>query len=184
MYYIFFFFFFTTSFFIHSSVYEHLGCLHILTVVNRAAINIGVHFLLNYSLVWIDAQEWDCWSICWLGFFEEPPGCCPQWLHQFAFPPTNNGRFLTRQHTPKPSWPPSLSTPVLRHPDYSWPCSRLGVVLPLRGAAPLSRPLDQSLLSDRHGSWVGSPGPGAPGVLVELRLPPLRGSRGPWLTTM
>ena len=34
----------TTSFFIHSSVYEHLGCLHILTVVNRAAINIGVHF--------------------------------------------------------------------------------------------------------------------------------------------
>ena len=58
------FFFFTTSFFIHSSVYEHLGGLHILTVVNRAAINIGVHFFLNYSLVWIDAQEWDCWSIC------------------------------------------------------------------------------------------------------------------------
>lgn len=53
--------------FIHSSVYGHLGCLHILTVVNRAAINIEVHFL-NYSLVWIDAQEWDCWSMCQFDF--------------------------------------------------------------------------------------------------------------------
>ena len=31
------------SFFVHSSVDRHLGCLHVLAVVNRAAVNIGVH---------------------------------------------------------------------------------------------------------------------------------------------
>ena len=31
------------SFFIYSSVDGHLGCFHVLAVVNRAAVNIGVH---------------------------------------------------------------------------------------------------------------------------------------------
>ena len=32
-----------TTFFIHSSVDERLGCFHVLAIVNRAAVNTGVH---------------------------------------------------------------------------------------------------------------------------------------------
>ena len=50
----------------------------------------GACIFLNYSFVWIYAQEWDCWIIWQLYFqcFEEPPYCFPQWLHQLTFSPT------------------------------------------------------------------------------------------------
>ena len=35
------------NFFIHSSVDGHLGCFHVLAVVNSAAVNSGIHVSLS-----------------------------------------------------------------------------------------------------------------------------------------
>ena len=36
------------SFLIHSSADGHLGCLHVLAIINSAVMNIGVHVSLSY----------------------------------------------------------------------------------------------------------------------------------------
>ena len=49
--------------FIHPSVNGHLGCFHVLAIVNNAAVNIGAHVFLDYGFLCIHSQKWDCQKI-------------------------------------------------------------------------------------------------------------------------
>ena len=58
------------NFFIHSSVYGHLGCFHVITIVNNDAMNIGVH--VSFSIM-VYAQY--IYPSINYGIF--PQGICP-----------------------------------------------------------------------------------------------------------
>ena len=51
------------SFLIHSSADGHLGCFHVLAIINSAVMNIGAHVPFNSSFLGVYAQQWDCWVI-------------------------------------------------------------------------------------------------------------------------
>ena len=67
------------SFHIHSSADGHLGCFHVLAIINSAAMNIGMHVSLSDLVSSVYAQEWDCWVVWqfYFQFFKESPHCSP-----------------------------------------------------------------------------------------------------------
>ena len=79
------------SFLIHSTVGGHLGCCHVLAIVNSTAKNIGVrvpfriHRVLSGYVPRCGITRSYDMSIF---FLKEPANCSPQWLYQITFPPT------------------------------------------------------------------------------------------------
>ena len=56
------------DFFIHSSVNGHLGCFHVLAIVNGAAMNNGTYVSFSVLVSSGYTPEWDCWVIWWFYF--------------------------------------------------------------------------------------------------------------------
>ena len=71
------------SFLIHLSANGHLGCFHVLAIINSAVMNIVIHMPLSILVSGVYAQQWDCGVIrqFHFQFFKESPHCSPWWLY-------------------------------------------------------------------------------------------------------
>ena len=67
------------SFLIHSSADGHLGCFHVLAIINSAVMNTGTRVSFNSGFLGVYAQQWDCWVTrqFYFQFFKESPHCSP-----------------------------------------------------------------------------------------------------------
>ena len=78
------------NFFIHSSANGHLGCFHVLAIVNSAAVNNGI--LVSFSFLGSSGYMPTSEIAGSYGgfipsyFLKESPYCSPLWLYQFTFP--------------------------------------------------------------------------------------------------
>ena len=76
--------------FIHSYTDGHLGCFRMLVIVYNTAMHIGVLMFFQISVLVPSDIFPEMGSVGQKAdpFFEISPYCFPQWLHQYASPPT------------------------------------------------------------------------------------------------
>ena len=89
--------------FLHSSADGHLGCFHILAIVNSTAMNIGVHVSFGitvFSRYMPRSGIVGSYGSSSFTFFKETPYCSPEWLYQSTFPPAIFKICMETQKTP------------------------------------------------------------------------------------
>ena len=87
-------------FFIHPSIDGHLGCFHILTIVNNASINVRVHIPFQISVFsfnlykYLKVELLDHMVLLFFNFLRNIHTVLHGWQHQFTFPQILHEVFL------------------------------------------------------------------------------------------